>query len=59
MAVEHAPKSKRGLFGAYPQIGVPVGMILATGLLYFLNTSMSKEDFAPGAGVCRSCSPSC
>ena len=46
MAVEHAPKSKRGLFGAYPQIGVPVGMILATGLLYFLNTSMSKEDFA-------------
>ena len=46
MAVEHAPKSRRGLFGAYPQIGVPVGMILATGLLYFLNTSMSKEDFA-------------
>ena len=46
MAVEHAPQSKRGLFGAYPQIGVPVGMILATGLLYFLNTSMSKEDFA-------------
>ena len=38
--------SKRGLFGAYPQIGVPVGMILATGLLYFLNTCMSKEDFA-------------
>ena len=38
--------SKRGLFGAYPQIGVPVGMILATGLLYFLNTGMSKEDFA-------------
>ncbi|MFJ5860406.1 MFS transporter [Pseudarthrobacter sp. NPDC092439] len=46
MAVEHAPLHKRGLFGAYPQIGVPVGMILATGLLYFLNTSMSKEDFA-------------
>ena len=46
MAVEHAPKSKRGLFGAYPQIGVPVGMILATGLLFFLNSSMSKEDFA-------------
>ncbi|MDQ0673337.1 MULTISPECIES: MFS transporter [Micrococcaceae] len=46
MAVEHAPLNKRGLFGAYPQIGVPVGMILATGLLFFLNTSMSKEDFA-------------
>ncbi|MDJ0321614.1 MFS transporter [Pseudarthrobacter sp. PS3-L1] len=46
MAVEHAPLNKRGLFGAYPQIGVPVGMILATGLLFFLNTSMAKEDFA-------------
>ncbi|MFF1880906.1 MFS transporter [Pseudarthrobacter sp. NPDC058196] len=46
MAVEHAPRNRRGLFGAYPQIGVPVGMILATGLLFFLNTGMSKEDFA-------------
>ncbi|MCO4257234.1 MFS transporter [Pseudarthrobacter cellobiosi] len=46
MAVEHAPKSRRGVFGAYPQIGVPVGMILATGLLFILNSNMSKEDFA-------------
>jgi MFS family permease len=46
MAVEHAPLNKRGLFGAYPQIGVPIGMILATGLLFFLNTSMTREDFA-------------
>jgi metabolite-proton symporter len=46
MAVEHAPLSKRGLFGAYPQIGVPIGMILATGLLFFLQSGMSKEDFA-------------
>lgn len=46
MAVEHAPLNKRGLFGAYPQIGVPVGMILATGLLFFLNSGMSREDFA-------------
>ncbi|WP_104042231.1 MFS transporter [Arthrobacter sp. ZGTC412] len=46
MAVEHAPLNKRGLFGAYPQIGVPIGMILATGLLFFLNTGMSREDFA-------------
>ncbi|MFJ6536395.1 MFS transporter [Paenarthrobacter sp. NPDC091711] len=46
MAVEHAPLKKRGLFGAYPQIGVPIGMILATGLLFFLQSGMSKEDFA-------------
>jgi len=46
MAVEHAPIKKRGLFGAYPQIGVPIGMILATGLLFFLQSGMSKEDFS-------------
>ncbi|MDR6435948.1 MFS family permease [Paenarthrobacter nicotinovorans] len=46
MAVEHAPVKKRGLFGAYPQIGVPIGMILATGLLFILQTAMSKEEFA-------------
>ncbi|BCW46028.1 MFS transporter [Arthrobacter sp. StoSoilB5] len=46
MAVEHAPITKRGLFGAYPQIGVPIGMILATGLLFFLQSGMSKDDFA-------------
>ncbi|MBF6672275.1 MHS family MFS transporter [Glutamicibacter halophytocola] len=45
MAVEHAPTSRRGYFGAYPQIGVPIGMILATGLLYILRVSMSPEAF--------------
>ncbi|WP_426734830.1 MFS transporter [Glutamicibacter sp. 2E12] len=46
MAVEHAPKDRRGYFGAYPQIGVPIGMILATGLLYILRVAMSPEEFA-------------
>ncbi|GAA3307316.1 MULTISPECIES: MFS transporter [Glutamicibacter] len=45
MAVEHAPNHRRGYFGAYPQIGVPIGMILATGLLYILRVAMSPEDF--------------
>ncbi|GAA4363099.1 MFS transporter [Paeniglutamicibacter cryotolerans] len=45
MAVEHAPEKKRGFFGAYPQIGVPTGMILATGLLFILNSSMTKDQF--------------
>ena len=45
MSVEHAPKGKRGLFGAYPQIGVPVGMILATFTMWVLTTSMSPEAF--------------
>ncbi|WES66285.1 MFS transporter [Microbacter sp. GSS18] len=33
MAVEHAPKAKRGLFGASPQIGVPLGLLLASGIM--------------------------
>ncbi len=45
MAVEHAPENKRGFWGAYPQIGVPVGMILATLVLFSLRSSMSPEDF--------------
>ncbi|PRI10829.1 MFS transporter [Leucobacter massiliensis] len=33
MAVEHAPKSKRGLYGCAPQVGVPLGMLLASGVM--------------------------
>jgi MFS family permease len=33
MAVEHAPKQRRGLFGAMPQIGVPIGLLLASAVL--------------------------
>jgi MFS family permease len=40
MSVEHAPKGRRGYFGAYPQIGVPIGMILATFTLWILTTAM-------------------
>lgn len=33
MAVEHAPARRRGLMGACPQIGVPLGMLLASGVM--------------------------
>lgn len=42
MAVEHAPDHRRGLYGAFPQIGVPLGLLMASGML----TIMSKV--APG-----------
>jgi MFS family permease len=45
MSVEHAPREKRGLFGAYPQIGVPLGLILATSFMFLLNTSMADDTF--------------
>jgi len=45
MSVEHAPPHRRGLFGAYPQIGVPLGLILATGVLFLLSTMTSQDQF--------------
>jgi MFS family permease len=45
MSVEHAPANRRGFFGAYPQIGVPSGLILATGVMLIVTSSMSEEAF--------------
>ncbi|MEV8338269.1 MFS transporter [Leucobacter sp. NPDC077196] len=45
MSVEHAPENKRGFFGAYPQIGVPLGMILATATMWVITTSLTEEQF--------------
>ena len=45
MAVEHAPTARRGFFGAFPQIGVPVGMILATSTLFVITSLLSPEQF--------------
>lgn len=30
MAVEHAPENARGLYGSWPQVGVPAGLLLST-----------------------------
>ena len=45
MAVEHAPTKRRGLFGAYPQIGVPLGMLLASAILGIFSLALSSEQF--------------
>ena len=45
LSVEHAPVNKRGMFGAYPQIGVPIGMILATFVMYVLSTALTEDQF--------------
>jgi MHS family shikimate/dehydroshikimate transporter-like MFS transporter len=33
MAVEHAPNGRRGFYGSWPQMGVPAGLALATGMV--------------------------
>lgn len=45
MAVEHAPRNKRGLFGASPQIGVPIGLLLASAVLAIMTLIAPGEAF--------------
>ena len=45
LAVEHAPKEKRGMFGAGPQIGVPIGLLLSSGVLSIMNIVAPGDAF--------------
>lgn len=37
VATENAPKGKRAWFGTFPQVGAPIGFIIANGLFLFIN----------------------
>jgi len=43
IAVEHAPKHLRGLYGSAPQVGVPAGLLLSTFAFWLTQHSMSNE----------------
>jgi len=43
MSVEHAPAGRRGYYGSFPQIGVPIGLLLAN-LVFFTVSSVTTED---------------
>lgn len=45
LAVEHAPQEKRGMFGAGPQIGVPIGLLLSSGVLSIMNFVAPGDAF--------------
>src|SRR5699024_230192 len=45
LSVEHAPRGRRGFFGAFPQLGVPMGMALATICMLVLSSFLSSEQF--------------
>lgn len=45
MAVEHARTGKRGLFGSMPQLGVPLGLILASGMLALMRAIAPGDAF--------------
>jgi metabolite-proton symporter len=46
MAVEHAPARQRGCYGAFSQIGVPAGLILAQLVFYLVGNGLSEDQFA-------------
>lgn len=44
LAVEYAPEGKRGFYGSFPQLGVPAGLLIATGI-FALFASLPEEQF--------------
>jgi metabolite-proton symporter len=48
MAVEHSPEGKRGYYGAWPQIGVPAGLLLSAGVVNALSFLNNDDFFAWG-----------
>jgi metabolite-proton symporter len=50
LATENAPKGKRGVFGSMPQLGAPIGFLLANGLFIAINAAMpAGADGTPNA----------
>ena len=45
MAVEYSPKNKRALYGAFPQMGLPIGIIAANVIFVIVANMMNPEMF--------------
>jgi MHS family shikimate/dehydroshikimate transporter-like MFS transporter len=45
MSVEHAPKGRRGFFGAWPQMGVPAGLLLANAVFWLMQAATTEAAF--------------
>jgi MHS family shikimate/dehydroshikimate transporter-like MFS transporter len=45
MSVEHAPKGKRGLYGSFPQMGVPAGLFGATVIFAVMQSATTEAQF--------------
>jgi MHS family shikimate/dehydroshikimate transporter-like MFS transporter len=46
MSTEHAPTGKRGLYGSFPQMGVPAGLLLSTVMFAVMQAATSEAAFA-------------
>jgi MFS transporter, MHS family, shikimate and dehydroshikimate transport protein len=48
MAVEHAPAHQRGFYGSWPQVGVPAGLLLSTGVFSIVTMLPDEQLLAWG-----------
>jgi len=46
LAIENAPKHKRGFYGSFTQLGVPVGLVLGNLIFLAMGGSVAPEAFA-------------
>ncbi|WEV63940.1 MFS transporter [Bifidobacterium sp. ESL0732] len=46
VATENAPANKRALYGTFPQLGAPIGFIIANGLFLIINYAMPHASGA-------------
>jgi metabolite-proton symporter len=45
LAVEHSSGGRRGFHGSWPQMGVPAGLLLSTGLFALLSARLPESEF--------------
>ena len=45
MTYEYAPPEKRGLYASFPQIGLAIGLCLASGIVALLSYTLTNEQF--------------
>lgn len=46
LATENAPRNKRAIYGTFPQLGAPIGFIVANLLFLVLNITLPADAFA-------------
>ncbi|HEY2191323.1 MAG TPA: MFS transporter [Actinomycetospora sp.] len=45
IATEYAPRHRKGYYGSFPQLGVPIAVILSNGLFLALEAGLGQEAF--------------
>ena len=46
LATENAPAGKRAIYGTFPQLGAPIGFILANSIFLIFSLTLSPEQFS-------------